>query len=171
MILLSGDLGRHGVAIMSVREGLQFKGVLESDCAPLADLVAAMLAAGADIHCLRDLTRGGLAAALNEIALDARVGIEIDESAIPGGRAGGRRLRTAGPRSALRGQRGSAGGLCAGRRGLSGVGSHARSFRGRRSGPDWRVGASHIGMVELRSRFGGSRIVDLLSGEQMPRIC
>ena len=82
-ILLSGDLGRHGVAIMSVREGLQFEGVLESDCAPLADLVAAMLATGADIHCLRDLTRGGLAAALNEIALDARVGIEIDESAIP----------------------------------------------------------------------------------------
>ena len=63
-VLLSGDLGRHGIAIMSVREGLRFEGTLESDCAPLADLVAAMLATGAQIHCLRDLTRGGLAAAL-----------------------------------------------------------------------------------------------------------
>ena len=82
-ILLSGDLGRHGVAIMSVREGIRFEGALASDCAPLAGLVEAMLAAGADIHCLRDLTRGGLAAALNEIALDASVGIEIEEAAIP----------------------------------------------------------------------------------------
>src|SRR3989339_2221684 len=72
-ILVSGDLGRHGIAIMSVREGLQFQGAPESDCAPLAPLVEALLAAGFDLHCLRDLTRGGLAAALNEIALDARV--------------------------------------------------------------------------------------------------
>ena len=82
-ILLSGDLGRHGMAIMSVREGLQFEGALESDCAPLGGLVEAMLAAEPDIHCLRDLTRGGLAAALNEIAADAGVGVEIDEAAIP----------------------------------------------------------------------------------------
>ena len=83
VLLLSGDLGRHGVAIMSVREGIRFEGALESDCAPLAGLVEAMLAAEIDIHCLRDLTRGGLAAALNEIAMDARVGIQIDEAAIP----------------------------------------------------------------------------------------
>ena len=97
VILLSGDLGRHGIAIMSVREGLCFEGALESDCAPLAGLVEAMLGikprpavapsvggatAGrgfmAEVHCLRDLTRGGLASALNEIAADAGVGMELD---------------------------------------------------------------------------------------------
>ena len=82
-VLVSGDLGRHGMAVMSVREGLGFEGALESDCASLAGLVEAMLPAGGDLHCLRDLTRGGLAAALNEIALDAGVGIELDEAAIP----------------------------------------------------------------------------------------
>ena len=83
VVLVNGDLGRHGMAVMSVREGLGFETALESDCAPLAGLVEAMLAAaGGDLHCLRDLTRGGLAAAMNEIALDARVGVELDEAAI-----------------------------------------------------------------------------------------
>ena len=76
-ILVSGDLGRHGIAVMSVREGLTFEGALPSDCAPLDVLVEALLAAGGDVHCLRDLTRGGLAAALNEIAEHASVGIEL----------------------------------------------------------------------------------------------
>ncbi|MGD0383556.1 MAG: hydrogenase expression/formation protein HypE, partial [Thermoguttaceae bacterium] len=82
VIILSGDIGRHGMAVMSVREGLGFEGNLQSDCASLAGLVEAMLAAEREIHCLRDLTRGGLAAALNEIAADAAMGIELDESAI-----------------------------------------------------------------------------------------
>ena len=107
-ILLSGDLGRHGMAIMSVREGLRFEGALESDCAPLTGLVETMLDAEPDIHCLRDLTRGGLAAAINEIALDAGVGIEIEESGDSGGRTGGRGVRAARARPTLRGQRGPA---------------------------------------------------------------
>ena len=82
-ILVSGDLGRHGMAIMSVRESLGFEGALESDCACLAGLVQALLALGADVHCLRDLTRGGLAAAANEIAADVGVGIELVEARIP----------------------------------------------------------------------------------------
>ena len=92
-VLVSGDLGRHGMAIMSVREGLRFEGALESDCGSLAGLVETLLAAGVELHCLRDLTRGGLAAAVNEIALDARVGIEIEERGDSRGRAGGRGLR------------------------------------------------------------------------------
>ena len=103
-VLVSGDLGRHGMAIMSVREGLGFEGALESDCASLAGLVEAMLAAGGDIHCLRDLT-----------ARRAGRGAERDRANTPRGhrigggrhsrhRAGGRRLRAAGARSALRGQ-------------------------------------------------------------------
>ncbi|MFZ0888822.1 MAG: hydrogenase expression/formation protein HypE, partial [Candidatus Binataceae bacterium] len=81
-ILLSGDIGRHGIAIMSVREGLEFESPIESDCAPLSGPVGALIEAGIDVHCMRDLTRGGLAAALNEIAADAAVGITIDERSI-----------------------------------------------------------------------------------------
>jgi hydrogenase expression/formation protein HypE len=85
VILLNGDLGRHGIAIMAVREGLAFESRIESDCAPLADLVHALLEANIEIHCLRDLTRGGLASALNEIAETARRRINIDERAVPVG--------------------------------------------------------------------------------------
>ena len=170
-ILLSGDLGRHGVAIMSVREGLQFEGVLESDCAPLADLVAAMLATGADIHCLRDLTRGGLAAALNEIALDARVGIEIDESAIPVAEPVAAACELLGLDPLYVANEGRLVAFvpaAAADRVLEVMHHHPAAVGPARIGA---VGAAHAGMVELRSRFGGRRIVDLLSGEQMPRIC
>jgi hydrogenase expression/formation protein HypE len=170
-ILLSGDLGRHGIAIMSVREGLRFEGALDSDCAPLGQLVEAMLAASDDIHCLRDLTRGGLASALNEIALDARVGIEIEESAIPVLQpveaacellgldplyvANEGRLVAFVPPSAAD-------------RVLEAMRRHPAAVDPCRIGT---VTDSHVGTVELRGRFGGGRIVDLLSGEQMPRIC
>jgi hydrogenase expression/formation protein HypE len=169
--LLSGDLGRHGIAIMSVREGLQFEGALESDCAPLAGLVEAMLAAEPDIHCLRDLTRGGLAAALNEIATDAGVGVEIDEAAIP----------VAEPVAAVCELLGldplyvaNEGRLAA----FVPAASADKVLEAMRRHPaavgPARIGVatgSHAGVVELRVRFGGGRIVDLLSGEQMPRIC
>jgi hydrogenase expression/formation protein HypE len=82
-VLLSGDLGRHGIAIMAQREGLEFETALESDLAPLTDTVQALLVAGIEIHCLRDLTRGGLATALNEIAIAAQLDIELEEQQIP----------------------------------------------------------------------------------------
>jgi hydrogenase expression/formation protein HypE len=171
VILLSGDLGRHGIAIMSVREGLKFEGSLESDCAPLAELVAAMLATGAEIHCLRDLTRGGLAAALNEIALDTRLGIELEETAIPVAEpvaaacellgfdplyvANEGRLVAFVPASSAA-------------RVLEAMQGHPAAVGPAQIGV---VRADHPGMVELHTRFGGGRVVDLLSGEQMPRIC
>ena len=171
LVLLSGDVGRHGMAVMSVREGLGFEAALESDCASLAGLVEAMLPVGGDLHCLRDLTRGGLAAALNEIALDSRLGIELDETAIPviepvAGACEllgldplyvaneGRLIALAPPQAAeqllhiLRNHPLGAGAAIIG-----------------------RVTARHAGTVELRGPLGGSRILDLLSGEQMPRIC
>jgi hydrogenase expression/formation protein HypE len=83
LILLNGDVGRHGIAIMAVREGLSFESAIESDCAPLAEVVLKLIEAGIELHCLRDLTRGGLASALNEIAQTAQVHITIDESAVP----------------------------------------------------------------------------------------
>src|SRR5262249_17381819 len=82
-ILMSGTIGDHGIAIMSVREGIEFETVLESDSASLADLTRVMLEACPRIRCMRDPTRGGLASALNELASASRVGVTIDEAAIP----------------------------------------------------------------------------------------
>jgi hydrogenase expression/formation protein HypE len=170
-ILLSGDLGRHGMAIMSVREGLQFEGALESDCAPLAGLVAAMLATGVDIHCLRDLTRGGLAVALNEIALDAAVGVEIDEAAISVAEPVAAACELLGLDPLYVANEGRLVAFlpaASADRVLEAMRAHPTAAG---AGLIGTVTKAHAGMVELRSRFGGGRIVDLLSGEQMPRIC
>ena len=83
VILLSGDLGFHGVAVLSVREGLTFACDVTSDSAPLHEVVGELIQRGIEVHCLRDLTRGGLASALNELAGVAKVGMAIDESTIP----------------------------------------------------------------------------------------
>jgi hydrogenase expression/formation protein HypE len=170
-VLLSGDLGRHGIAVMSVREGLRFEGALESDCASLAGVVAALIEAGAEIHCLRDLTRGGLAAALNEIADQAEVGIELDEASIPVAEpvAGACELlgldplyvANEGRMVAIVPAEAAEGTLEIMRREPVAAGSVV-------------IGAvthTHPGTVELRNPLGGGRIVDLLSGEQLPRIC
>ena len=82
-MIVSGDLGRHGIAILSVREGLEFESPILSDCANLWPAVEALLNAGIEIHCLRDLTRGGLATTLNEIAADRNVCIQLEETRIP----------------------------------------------------------------------------------------
>jgi hydrogenase expression/formation protein HypE len=82
-VIVSGDIGRHGIAILAVREGLGFETDITSDCAPLAEAVLGLLDAGIDVHCLRDLTRGGLGTALLEIASAANVAIELDYAAIP----------------------------------------------------------------------------------------
>ena len=83
VVLVNGDLGRHGMAIMAVREGLEFESRIESDSAPVHDVVLQLIAAGIEIHCLRDLTRGGLASALNEIAEASGVRIEVVEKSVP----------------------------------------------------------------------------------------
>ncbi|MDZ7619836.1 MAG: hydrogenase expression/formation protein HypE [Patescibacteria group bacterium] len=170
-ILVSGDLGRHGVAVMSVREGLEFAGAPESDCAPLNGLVEDMLAAGAELHCLRDLTRGGLAAALNEIARHAGVGIELDEAAVPvcDGVRGACELLGLDPLYVA--NEGRLVAFCpaeAAEEMLHLMHAHRRAENPAIVG---QVTGCHPGIVELRSPFGGGRILDLLSGEQMPRIC
>ena len=177
VILLSGDLGRHGIAIMSVREGLCFEGALESDCASLAGLVEAMLGAAAgggsvgEVHCLRDLTRGGLASALNEIAADAGVGMELDEAAIPVAEPVAAACEMLGLDPLYVANEGRLVALVSpavADRILEIMRNHPAAVGPARIGV---VTATHAGTVELRSRFGGGRIVDLLSGEQMPRIC
>jgi len=170
-ILLSGDLGRHGIAIMSVREGLGFEGALESDCAPLWGLVEALLADGLDVHCLRDLTRGGLAAALNEIALDARVGIELEEAAVPVAPPVASACELLGLDPLYVANEGRLIAILPGDvapRALEVLRSQPAACEAVIIG---QVTSSHPGTVAMRSALGGSRIVDLLSGEQMPRIC
>ncbi len=171
-ILVSGDLGRHGIAIMSVREGLEFQGALDSDCGSLWGLVETVLTTEPEaIHCLRDLTRGGLASALNEIAKDAGVGIELDEPAIPVADpvAGACELLGLDPLYvANEGRLVAFVAAEAADRILDRMRKHPSAPQAAIIG---RVRDRHPGMVELRGALGGGRILDLLSGEQMPRIC
>jgi hydrogenase expression/formation protein HypE len=156
---------------MSVREGLGFEGALESDCAPLAGLVEALLAAGGDVHCLRDLTRGGLAAALNEIAEHARVGMELEEAAIPVAEPVASACELLGLDPLYVANEGRLVAFVpaeAADRVLEILQSHPAAPAATVVGT---VTDGHPGLVELRSPLGGGRIVDLPSGEQMPRIC
>ncbi|NLE36824.1 MAG: hydrogenase expression/formation protein HypE [Pirellulaceae bacterium] len=170
-VLVSGDLGRHGIAIMSVREGLGFEAELESDCASLAGLVESLLDADPDVHCLRDLTRGGLAAALCEIADGAGVGIELDETSIPiiPPVAGACELLGLDPLYvANEGRLVAFVPVEAAQRTLEIMQAHPAAIQPAVIG---RVVDTHAGTVQLRTSFGAERIIDLLSGEQMPRIC
>ena len=169
--LLSGDVGRHGIAVLSVREGLEFESSLESDCAPLSPLVTALLDAGIDVHCLRDATRGGLATALNELAVDAGISIEVEERSVPvsDAVAGACELLGLDPLYVA----------CEGRMVVFVPEVHAgRALETLRacSGGEaatriGTVGKGPAGMVVLKTRMGASRLLDLLSGEQLPRIC
>jgi len=170
-VLVSGDLGAHGIAILSVRGGLEFEGAVSSDTAPLWPAVEALFEAGIEVHCLRDLTRGGLSSALNEIASVARLRITVEEVLIPVSDvvrgacellgldplyvANEGRFVAFVPESEvdraleiLRSQTVSAGAVRAG-----------------------MVHEDSSGIVTLRSRVGGNRVLDMLSGEQLPRIC
>jgi len=171
VILVNGDLGRHGMAIMAVREGLQFESAIESDSAPVADSVLELLRAGIEIHCLRDLTRGGLASALNEIAETARVRIEVAEKAVPVREDVHAACEMLGldPLHVA----------CEGRFIVFVAAKDAERalqiMRGHATG----AGAAAIGkviesaspLVTLKSAIGVNRILDTPSGEQLPRIC
>ncbi len=172
IILVNGDLGRHGIAIMAVREGLAFETTIQSDSAPLAAVVLELISAGIEIHCLRDLTRGGLASAVNEIAMSARVGLFLQESAIP-------------VEEEIRG-------ACE----ILGFDPLYVANEGRfiafvpenQADTCLKILQAHhpqaaivgqvttnsdrpFGLVTLQSRLGANRILDMLSGEQLPRIC
>jgi hydrogenase expression/formation protein HypE len=169
-VILSGDIGRHGMAIMAVREGLEFESAIESDCAPVAAPVLDLLSAGVEVHCLRDLTRGGLASGLNEIAEAAGLSVAIGE----------REVRV---REDVRGACEILGFdplyvanegrfvafVPAGQadRAVEILRRHAVSAEAAVIG---RVSAGPAA-VTLRTFVGASRIVDMLSGEQLPRIC
>ena len=170
-ILLSGDVGRHGIAIMSLREGLQFDGAPESDCASLADLVSQLTCLGTRLHCLRDLTRGGLAAALIEIADHVGVGMELHETAIPivPQVRGACELLGLDPLYvANEGRLVAIVEPGAAQQALEILAAHPAAHGAAVIG---EVTQRHPREVELLNAFGSGRLLDLLSGEQMPRIC
>jgi hydrogenase expression/formation protein HypE len=170
-ILLSGDVGRHGIAVMAAREGLAFETTITSDCAPLADLVLQLLEAGVEIHCMRDLTRGGLASALVEIAEAARRSIRLDESTIPilEDVQGACEILGLDPLYVANEGRfvcilpnADAG------RALDVMRSHHLGTSASLIG---EVKEIPPGRVTMTTRIGVERVVDMLSGEQLPRIC
>jgi hydrogenase expression/formation protein HypE len=170
-ILLNGDIGRHGIAIMAQREELSFETAIESDCADLSGLVRALLEAGIEIRCLRDLTRGGLASALIEIAQAAGMDMEIRETAIPVREdvQGACEILGFDPLYVA-----NEGRFVAflpadqAERALAILRSHPLGGNAAAIG---RVAGPSGGTVHLRTAFGVSRVLDLLSGEQLPRIC
>jgi len=170
-VLLSGDIGRHGMAIMAVREGLEFESAIESDCAAVAAPVLDLLDSGIDLRCLRDLTRGGLASGLNEIAQAARVSIAIDERQVPVREDVRGACEILGFDPLYVANEGRFVAFVPERdaeRALAILRRHEVSAGAASIG---RVGGGAAGEVTLRSLVGATRIVDMLSGEQLPRIC
>ncbi len=170
-ILLNGDIGRHGIAIMAVREGLEFESTIESDCAALSGIVLDLLAGGFEVHCLRDLTRGGLASSLIEIAEAARLHFEIEETAIPmleDVRGACEILGFDPLYVANEGRFISFLPAKEAERALQRLRAHPLGAEACIIGA---VSEGDPGLVTMKSRIGATRVVDMLSGEQLPRIC
>ncbi len=170
-ILVNGDLGRHGMAIMAVREGLEFESTIESDSAPLAEVVLQLVRAGVELHCLRDLTRGGLTSVLNEIAEAAGLALHVEERLIPV-REDVRAACEVLGLDALQV-------ACEGRfvafvpeedvqHTLEIMRAHPNGAEACRIG---KVSDQRSPKVLLKSAIGTQRILDMPSGEQLPRIC
>ena len=170
-IILSGTLGDHGICILAQREGLEFETTIESDSAPLHGLVSTILATGGQIRCMRDPTRGGLSSSLNEIASRSQVGMVIEEEQIPVREEvrgacellgldplyvanEGKMIAVVEPHSA--------------ERVVEAMRSHDYGREARVIGT---VVEHHPGTVVMKTTFGTTRIVDMLAGDQLPRIC
>jgi len=171
VIILSGAIGDHGLAVLSEREGLAFRSQLASDVAPLNELVAAMLRTSPDIHVLRDPTRGGLATTLNEIALQSQVAAVIEEQEIPvheGVRAACEML---GYDPLYVANEGKLVAMVAADAAAEIVETMRREPYGLEATIIGEVTAQPEGKVLLRTGIGGTRVVDMLAGELLPRIC
>lgn len=170
-ILVSGPIGNHGVAVMSVREGLEFETVIESDTAPLYDLTAAMLEVCPDLRAMRDPTRGGLAASLNEIAASSRVGMLIEESSVPIEPQVAAACDLLGLDPLLVANEGRLVAIAPPERAEALLERMRRDPLGRSAAVIGVVTAEHPGLVAIRTALGSSRVVALPIGEQLPRIC
>jgi hydrogenase expression/formation protein HypE len=172
VVLINGEIASHGIAIMSVREGLEFETALESDSAPLNDIVARVLdVAGDKVHVLRDPTRGGLASTLNEIAAQAGVCIRLDERAIPIGDAVSGACEILGLDPLYVANEGKFLAIVAREAAGAVLAAMKAHPLGKQSAIIGEIIEEPRRKVLLRSRIGGLRVVDMISGEQLPRIC
>jgi len=172
LILVSGAIAVHGMAIMSVREGLTFETTLTSDSAPLHELVAQALAVGGEhVHVLRDPTRGGVASTLNEIAQAASLGIRLDEAKIPVWDDVRGACEILGLDPLYVANEGKCLVIVARQAAEAVLAALQAHPLGREAALIGEVLDDHPGRVVLRTRIGGQRIVDMLTGEQLPRIC
>ncbi len=171
LILLSGTIADHGMAVMSTREGLELETEIVSDTAPLHELVAAMLDVSREVHCLRDPTRGGIAGTLNELAKQSHVGMAIEERLVPMKEEVKGLCEILGIDPLYVANEGKLVAIVA-REAADAILARMKTLP---SGQEARiigeVVADHPGMVIMKTRIGGTRIVDLMMGEQLPRIC
>ena len=171
VVLVSGPVGDHGLAVLSVREGLEFESEIVSDCAPLAGMVEALLEAAPGVHALRDPTRGGLATALNEIARQSEVEIEIEESAVPVRESVAAACELLGLDPLYAANEGKMIVIAAAAQADKALAALRAHPLGREAAVIGRVQQGKAGRVLLRTVLGTHRILDRHVGEQMPRIC
>ena len=170
-VLLSGTIGDHGIAIMSQREGLKFSMALESDCAPLNKLVSKMLEVSSSVHCLRDPTRGGLATTLNELAWQSKVGIVVEETQIPVKEEVKAACELLGLDPIYVANEGKMVAIVDSADANKILACMKENNYGRDAAIIGEVTKEHPGKVVMQTKLGPSRIVDMLSGELLPRIC
>lgn len=170
-ILVSGDVGRHGMAIMAVREGLEFESKIESDSAPVHEMVLELLKGGIEIHCLRDLTRGGLTSALNEITEAANLSLLVGEKAIPVREDVHAACEILGLDPFQVACEGRFVAFVAAKDSARALRILRANSKGREARVIGEVTDEHSPMVFLKSAIGARRILDMASGEQLPRIC
>jgi hydrogenase expression/formation protein HypE len=170
-ILVSGTIGDHGIAIMSVREGLEFETVLESDTAPVTELCQIALEVCPETRCMRDPTRGGVSSMLNELASASSVGVELSESAIPLRPEVRGACEMLGLDPLYVANEGKVIAVTPPDRAEQVLRAWRKNPLGRHAAMIGRVVVEHPRMVIMRSLVGGERVVSLLAGEQLPRIC
>lgn len=170
-VILSGYVGDHGMAIMSQRENLEFEGVIESDTAPLHELVAAMLDGSSEIHCLRDATRGGVATVLHEIAERSRIGMYLQETEIPVHDTVKGACEILGLDPMYVANEGKLVAVVAPEAAQVVLERMQQHRLGRDARIIGEVLGDHPGMLLMKTEIGGTRILDTLFGEQLPRIC
>ncbi len=170
-IIVSGSIGDHGIAILSKRENLAFETEIESDTAALHGLVACMIEAVPEIHCMRDPTRGGLATTLNEIAQQSHCGMQLKEAAIPVKSDVQAACELLGLDPLYAANEGKLVAVCAADQASDLLDAMRAHKLGRDAAIIGEVVADENGFVQMETTFGGNRIVDWLSGEQLPRIC
>ena len=171
VIIVSGSIGEHSIAVLSKREGLRFATTLESDCAPLGGLVADMIEASPNIHCLRDPTRGGLASTLNEISRQSGVGIRIEEKSIPVPEEVTGACEMLGLDPLYLANEGKLVAVLPEQDAEKVLRAMKNNRYGKEASIAGKVLAEHPGRVVMKTMLGTSRIIDMLVGEPLPRIC